>query len=57
MIAFLLACQPDSITYINQSLSEFALIDHNTSSPTFEESVSTTDFPEMISAWYFGHST
>lgn len=57
MFAFLFSCQPTKIAYINETIPEFSLMDYNSTSSTFESSVSTTDFPEMVSAWYFGHST
>ena len=54
------ACSSEEIyhiEYFSQAVTPFALEDVNASSASFGEIVSTTDFPEKISAWYFGHST
>jgi hypothetical protein len=60
-IVFEIACQPSKIEYIDETLSPFTLIDVNPTSDSFDTSVSTEQFsansPELISAWYFGHST
>lgn len=53
-----IGCQPTNIEYINESLPVFDLVDVNTTSVSFETSISSGQFaPELISAWYFGHST
>lgn len=53
-----IGCQPTNIEYINESLAVFELVDVNTTSVSFETSISSAQFaPELISAWYFGHST
>ena len=53
-------CQPNKVEYINETLSVFSLMDVNTTSTLYETSVSSDQFttsPELVSAWYFGHST
>ena len=53
-------CQPN-IEYISESLPVFSLQDVNTTSDLYESIVSSDQFistsPELVSAWYFGHST
>ena len=36
---------------------DFALLDTNPSSSSYDEPVSPRDFLQQMSAWYFGHST
>jgi hypothetical protein len=36
---------------------DFALQDHNETSPRYGDMVSPRDYLNMVSAWYFGHST
>jgi hypothetical protein len=58
MFIFLLACSTSpSIEYFSLAVEAFTLQDVNSTSTSFEMDVSTSDFPEQISAWYFGHST
>ena len=61
MLLLMMACQQDplgmEIEYISQEVEDFSLEDVNESSATFAQSISTSDFPEKVSAWYFGHST
>lgn len=57
MLLLLLACQTSSKEEIlNQDISPFSLVDVNESSSFYTQEVSTDQFPEMISAWYFGHA-
>lgn len=53
-------CQP-KIEYISESLPVFSLLDVNTTSDFYDTVVSSDQFasdsPELVSAWYFGHST
>lgn len=54
-------CQSFDIEYINETLPVFSLLDVNTTSELYDTSVSSDQFastsPELVSAWYFGHST
>ena len=53
-----LACQStDKPSWLDQHLPNFALIDVNETSSSFEQSVSLSSFSERSSIWYFGHST
>ena len=36
---------------------DFALVDVNSTSATFDQSVSPRDYLQKVSAWYFGHAT
>ena len=36
---------------------EFALVDVNATSATFDQAVSPRDYLQKVSAWYFGHAT
>ena len=36
---------------------DFALLDVNTTSATYDTSVSPRDYLDKVSAWYFGHAT
>ena len=57
-LVLLTGCQPTKVEYISESLPVFELVDVNTTSPSFENTISSDQFaPELISAWYFGHST
>ena len=53
-------CQPE-VEYISESLPVFSLLDVNTTSDLYDTIVSSDQFasvsPELVSAWYFGHST
>lgn len=46
----------DSVS-TGQQVPDFSLIDENTTSATYQQSVSPRDFIAQGSAWYFGHST
>ena len=54
-------CQSSNIEYINETLPVFSLLDVNITSDLYDTSVSSDQFastsPELVSAWYFGHST
>ena len=57
MLLLLLACQTNSKEEtLNQDITPFSLIDVNESSSFYDQEVSTDQFPEKISAWYFGHA-
>jgi hypothetical protein len=59
MLLLLLACQTDSVekfTLMNQDITPFSLVDVNETSSFYDQEVSTDQFPEMHSAWYFGHA-
>ena len=47
--------------YIELDVEPFELQDVNQNSSTFEQMISSHQFvdssPELVSAWYFGHST
>ena len=49
------------IEYIELDVEPFELQDVNQNSSTFEQMISSHQFvdssPELVSAWYFGHST
>jgi hypothetical protein len=49
------------IDYIHLDVVPFELPDVNPNSDTFEQLISSHQYidssPEMVSAWYFGHST
>lgn len=36
---------------------DFALVDENAASTTYQKSVSPRDYLGQVSAWYFGHAT
>ncbi len=38
-------------------VADFALLDVNPTSATFNQTVSPRDYLGQVSAWYFGHST
>lgn len=38
-------------------LPDFSLVDANSTSNRFEQSVSPRDYLEEVSAWYFGHAS
>lgn len=65
MLTFILsmACSSSKsmIDYIDLDVEPFELQDVNPNSITFEQLISSHQFiessPEMVSAWYFGHST
>jgi hypothetical protein len=61
MLLLIMACQQQqqgvATDYISQEVEHFSLEDVNESSLTFAQTISTSDFPEKVSAWYFGHST
>lgn len=67
MLFTLLACQnladkqisigTDAFSYIHEDVEHFSLFDENETSAYYTQEVSTDQFPELISAWYFGHST
>lgn len=42
---------------VGEVLPEFALVDVNPASTTYEGPVSPRDYLEMVSGWYFGHAT
>lgn len=56
-----LGCSSPSMEYINQTLEPFTLFDVNSTSVSFDTEITSSQFatesPEMVSAWYFGHST
>jgi len=57
-IVLLTGCQTTKVEYISESLPIFELVDVNPTSISFETTISSDQFaPELISAWYFGHST
>jgi hypothetical protein len=39
------------------AVPDFTLMDVNTNSATYQQSVSPRDFMGQVSGWYFGHST
>ena len=60
MLLLAIACNSNPsyvIEYFSQPVAPFALEDVNERSTSFGTVVTTTDFPEKVSAWYFGHST
>jgi hypothetical protein len=40
-----------------EPVADFSLIDTNSTSATYGESVSPGDYSGQISGWYFGHAT
>ena len=36
---------------------DFALVDVNSTSATYDQAVSPRDYLQKVSAWYFGHAT
>lgn len=66
MLLLLLACQnqqeklatsSEEFTYINEDVEHFSLFDENETSAFYGQEIATDQFPEMVSAWYFGHAT
>jgi hypothetical protein len=60
--AVLIGCSDDDPAAPGDPLSgeaapNFALLDVNETSPTFEQGVSPRDYLQKVSAWYFGHAT
>ncbi len=53
------ASRPAShVAYSHQeAVPDFALMDLNSTSPTYNQSVSPRDYVGEVSAWYFGHAT
>ncbi len=54
------ACKSDSPTNIQPApdpVPDFALLDVNSTSDSYEQMVSPRDHLHQVSAWYFGHST
>ncbi len=40
-----------------ESVPDFALVDVNPTSSTYNQPVSPRDYLQEVSAWYFGHAT
>ncbi len=60
----LLACATDPLERLSTPQAgvgtlapEFALSDVNTTSASFEEDISPSQYLDRVSAWYFGHAT
>jgi hypothetical protein len=53
LTALVLACAPGN----GEVLADFALEDMNATSATFSQQVGPGDQADLVSAWYFGHST
>lgn len=51
------ACPSGRTLDTNQPVPEFSLEDANTSSASYGQLVSPSDFREVPSAWYFGHGS
>lgn len=63
-LLFSIACSSpskSSIDWIHLEVEPFTLADVNPNSTTYEQNINSHQFidssPEMVSAWYFGHST
>ena len=41
----------------NELVTDFALLDVNPTSSTYNQTVSPRDYLGQVSAWYFGHAT
>ena len=41
----------------SQQVADFALFDVNSTSSTYNQTVSPRDYLGQVSAWYFGHAT
>jgi hypothetical protein len=39
-----------------EPLPDFALVDVNPTSPTYNQDVSPRDYLQQVSGWYFGHA-
>ena len=39
-----------------EPLPDFALVDVNPTSPTYNQDVSPRDYVQQVSAWYFAHA-
>ena len=46
----------DSVS-AGEQVPDFSLVDENTTSATYQQSISPRDFIAQGSAWYFGHAT
>jgi hypothetical protein len=59
LILFSLACMQNQkpIEYILETVDDFTLEDVNENSTSFGVEITTTDFPDKVSVWYFGHAT
>ena len=54
-LAALLACEGPAAS--GEPLGDFSLEDVNATSATFGQQVGPGDQADLVSAWYFGHST
>ena len=46
-----------SVGGVTEIMPDFALVDVNSTSDTYNQSVSPRDYSQQISAWYFGHAS
>ena len=53
----MLAATNASMTDGVDQVADFALLDVNPTSATYNQTVSPRDYLGQVSAWYFGHST
>lgn len=58
LCALLAACGDDKPTPPTTGIvPDFALVDLNPGSASYQQSVSPRDYLQKVSAWYFGHAT
>ena len=56
VVPFVLLAGP-AVEAIAEMMPDFALVDTNTTSSTYDQPVSPRDYLQQVSAWYFGHAT
>jgi len=61
MAGYLLACMISHaglpVVASAGMVSDFALVDVNSTSSTYQQAVSPRDYLKQVSGWYFGHAT
>lgn len=56
LLSLLISCRPDGLKP-GESLSDFALVDVNPNSESYNNTLQFSEFEQRVSAWYFGHAT
>jgi hypothetical protein len=56
-VALLVSCTGSSVAIGDDMVPDFALTDVNSTSSTYNQSVSPRDYLARASAWYFGLAT
>ena len=56
-VVFLGLTAGSSVAVGDVIVPDFALVDVNSTSSTYDQSVSPRDYLQQVSGWYFGHAT